>query len=71
MPIKVKKQTKETSQGLVHRFSQKIKRSGVLREARKRQFKKRPQSRQLKKRSALRRREKKKEYEDLKKLRKF
>jgi len=60
--VKVKKLPKETVQGLIQRFSQKVKKSGILLEARKRQFKKRAKSRYLKKISALRRIEKKKEH---------
>lgn len=68
MPIKANKQPKETSQGLVFRFTKKVKRSGVLLEARKRRFTKKPKSKQLKKRSALRRQVKKREYQEKKKL---
>ena len=68
MPLKVKKQFRETSQSLTYRFSKKIRRSGILLEARKRRFKKKEKSSQLTKRSALRREQKKKEYKKLKKL---
>lgn len=68
MPLGAKRQTKESTQGLIHRFTQRIKKSGILFEARKRRFKHDEKSRQLKKRSALRREEKKKEYEKLKKM---
>ncbi len=68
MPLRANRQGRETSQNLVRRFSQKIKKSGILLEARKKQFKKRGKSTQLRKRSALRREKKKKEYEKLKKL---
>ena len=68
MPLKVEKQPKETSQSLIHRFSQKIKRSGILLEARKRMFIKKKKSNQLKKRSALRREIKKEEFKKLKKM---
>ena len=69
MPLEVKKQSnRETSQSLIRRFSQKIKKSGILLEARKRRFKVKAKSNQLKKRSALRREKKKKEYDELKKL---
>ena len=67
MPLEVKKQGRESSQGLVRRFSQKVRRSGILLEVRKRQFKSKKKSRQLSKRSALRREKKKEEYEKLKK----
>jgi len=68
MPLEVQKQNRESSQNLIRRFSQRLRKSGVLLEARKRRYKTGEKSRQLKKRSALRRREKKKEYEKLRKL---
>ena len=68
MPLKVQKQGKESPQNLIRRFAQKIRKSGILLEVRKRMFKEREKSWQLKKRSALRREEKKREYEKLKKL---
>ncbi len=68
MPLEVQKQNRESSQSLIRRFSQRLRKSGVLLEARKRRFKVGKKSQQLKKRSALRRQEKKKEYEKLKKL---
>lgn len=68
MPLKVEKQSRETSQSLIYRFTKKIRKSGILLEVRKRMFKRREKSKQLKKRSALRREQKKKEYKELKKL---
>ena len=68
MPLEVKRQGNESSQSVIRRFLQKLRRSGILLEKRKRQFKQREKSRQLKKRSALRRLKKKEEYEKLKKL---
>jgi len=68
MPLKVQKQGRESSQSLIRRFAQKIRKSGILLEVRKRMFKEREKSWQMKKRSALRREEKKREYERLKKL---
>ncbi|MCD6270235.1 hypothetical protein J7J23_00460 [bacterium] len=68
MPLQVKRQAKESSQSIVRRFIQKFRRSGILIEAKKRQFKTRTKSKQAKKRSALRREAKKKEYEKLKKI---
>jgi len=67
MLIKPKTQ-KETSQSLVYRFTQAVKKSGILVEARKRQFNERKLSRNLLKRKALIREEKKKEYLKNKKL---
>ena len=69
MPLEVKKQSdKETSQNLSRRFLQKVKKSGILLEVRKRRFKKKAKSKQMKKRSALRRAKKQEEYNELRKL---
>ena len=68
MPLRANRQGRESSQGLVRRFSQKIRKSGILLEARKKRFKKREKSSQLKKRSALRKERKRREYEKLKKM---
>ena len=70
MVLRVKRRPRESAQSLIRRFSQKVRRSGVLLEVRKRQFRQRPQSNQAKKRSALRKEEKKEEYKKLAKLRK-
>lgn len=67
MLIKPKTQ-KETSQSLVYRFTQAIKKSGILVEARKRQFNERKLSKNILKRKAVIREEKKKEYIRNKKL---
>lgn len=68
MPLEIKKSERENSQSLTRRFSRKIRRSGILVQARKIRFKKKPKSQQLKKRAALRKQEVKKEYERLEKL---
>ena len=68
MPLKAEKQNKESTQSLIRRFSRKMRKSGILLEARKRRFVKREKSSQLKKRTALRRNELQKKYEELKKL---
>jgi len=68
MPLKAEKQNKESTQSLIRRFSRKMKKSGILLEARKKRFMKREKSSQLKKRTALRRNELQKKYEELKKL---
>jgi len=68
MPLKAEKQNKESTQSLIRRFSRKMKKSGILLEARKKRFVKREKSSQLKKRTALRRNELQKKYEELKKL---
>lgn len=66
--LEVKKQERETTQGLVRRFTIKVKKSKTLQVARKAKFKRREKSQQMKRRSALRREESKKEYEKLRKL---
>lgn len=68
MPLAVQKQGKETSQSLSRRFSQKMRKSGIVLEVRKRQFAKKTKSKQLLKRSALRRITKKQEYKDKQKM---
>ncbi len=62
MVIQIKKQSKETSQGLVRRFSRRVQKSGILRRARNIRFRKRSKSEQFKKRAALRKVELKEEY---------
>ena len=68
MPIAAQKQGKETTQSLVRRFTQKLRKSGTLHEVRKRRFYSKAKSRPLLKRSALRRIIKKKEFAELRKL---
>lgn len=68
MPILAQKQGKETTQSLVRRFTQKLRKSGILLEVRKRQFYKKTKSRPLLKRSALRRLIKKQEFAKQRKL---
>ena len=68
MPIAAQKQGKETTQSLVRRFTQKLRKSGTLLEVRKRQFRKKAKSKPLLKRSALRRIIKKQEFAKLRKL---
>lgn len=68
MALEIKKQNRETVQGLVRRFARRIQQSGILLEARKKRFKARGKSEQMKKRAALRREELRKHYEKLKKM---
>lgn len=68
MSLEVRKKIGENSQGLIRRFTKKVKQSGVLMRARKNRFFKRDKSKQMQQRAALRREELKKEYENLKKL---
>lgn len=69
MALEIKRSSEnENSQGLIRRFSKKMKQSGILLEARKKLYKKRSLSPQLKKRAALRREQLKKEYQELNKM---
>ena len=68
MALEVTKQERENSQSLVRRFTQKVKQSGILLQAKKNRFQEKPKSKQSKKRSALRREQLKKEYEILEKM---
>ena len=68
MPLKVEKQGRESAQNITRRFTQKMRRSGILLEARKNRFFDRPKSKPLKKRSALRRATKRAEFAKLKKM---
>lgn len=68
MVLEVKKQSSESSQSLVRRFTKGIQQSGILFKVRKNQFWQRPKSRNARKKAALRREELKKEYEKMKKL---
>ena len=67
MALEVRRKPKESSQGLIHRFSKGMRESGILFRARKIRFRQRPKSKQAKKASALRKEELRKEYEKLKK----
>ena len=53
--IEVKRKEGESPNALFFRFSKKVKRSGVLREAKKRRFRTRPESRRKRSLSALHR----------------
>jgi ribosomal protein S21 len=66
--LRIQRQPKETPQRLTYRFIRKIKESGILLEARKRQFWERPKNKRAKKESALRCEELRKKYEELKKM---
>jgi len=68
MPLKVKRQPRESSQGLLRRFTLKLKKSGILLEAKKKKYYQRPKGKNLRKKSALRRERKRKEIEKLKKM---
>ncbi len=68
MPLEVKKKEKESSQSLIRRFSKGIKKSGLLRRARKTRYHERKKSEQMKKRSALKKEELREKYRKMKKL---
>ena len=68
MGIKIKKIERESAQALIRRFAKTIQRSGILLQARKIRFHRRPKSKKARKKAALRREILKKEYEKLKKL---
>jgi len=70
MVMEIKKEQGESSQGLVRRFSKRLKMSGTLLKARRGRHYKRIKSENMQKRSALRREELKKEYEYTKKMEK-
>ena len=63
MSLEVKREPKENSRRLVRRFSQRMRRSGILRKARASRFYQRPLSKTKKKLKALRRVEMKKKFE--------
>lgn len=66
--IEVKKKQGESASTLLFNFTKRIKRSGVLREARKRRFHSRRVSRVKRKLSALHRKDKKQKMERARKL---
>jgi len=68
MAVEVRKKEGESVSSLLFNFTKKVKRSGILREARARRFRDRPQSRVKRCLSALHRNKKKKEIERLRKL---
>ncbi|PIU46803.1 30S ribosomal protein S21 [bacterium (Candidatus Gribaldobacteria) CG07_land_8_20_14_0_80_33_18] len=68
MMVEVRKQGRESSVNVIRRFTQKVRRSGILFEIRKRRFKTRPKSHNLIKKAALIKEKNKKKYEQLKKL---
>lgn len=65
--LEVKRKEGESIGSFLHRFSTKIKQSGVLIEAKKRRYHKRTINKTKRKASAIYREQKKKEFEDLRK----
>lgn len=68
MALEVKRQNRETSQGLVRRFTKAMQQSGILIRTRRGRFMKRIKSEGMKKKAALRREEKRLEYEKKRKM---
>ncbi len=68
MAVEARRKQGESSSALLYRFTKKIKRSGVLKEARKRRFRDRNTSRLKRRLSAIHRDSKKKEMERARKL---
>ena len=68
MSFEVKKRTGESSQGLLRRFSKRIRQSGVLLRARKIRYRRKSLSYGAKKKKALRKEELREKYEKLEKL---
>ena len=68
MGIEVRRKQGESTNALMFNFSKRIKRSGVLKEARRRLFHERPVSRIKRKVSAIHRSNKKKEIDRARKL---
>ncbi len=68
MPIEVRKREKESTQGLLRRFSRRIQQSGILIRSRRNRFYAPPLTKRQKKISALRRLKNQKEREKLYKL---
>ncbi len=70
MSLEIKKKQRENVQAMMRRFQKAVQQSGILLEARKRQFIKRGKSDNMQKKAALRRMENKKKYELIKKMKK-
>ena len=68
MPLEVRKKDRESSQSLMRRFSNGMKKSGILVRARKIRFKERVKSPNMQKKAALRREELTIEYKKKEKL---
>ncbi len=66
--MEIKRREGESTSAFLYRFSKKVQQSGILREAKKRKNKRRPESKYKKRLSALHREQKKKEIEKAKKM---
>ena len=69
--MEVKRRGGESISAFLYRFSKKVQRSGILREAKKRKFRGRAVSKTKRKASALHRELKKKEFEKERKMKGF
>ena len=68
MPIEIRKKSGDSAATTLFNFSKRVKRSGLLKEARKRRFHSRKVSRLKRKLSAIHREDKKKDVERSRKL---
>lgn len=68
MVLEIKRKKGENTRSLVSRFSRAIRKSGVLVEAKKKRYFKRPLSELKKKRTALRRERLKEKYDKMRKM---
>ena len=70
MVLEVRREEKDrgSTQVLIYRFNQRMRKSGILPLAKKKRFKERKKSPEMKKRIALKREEMRIKYEELKKL---
>lgn len=68
MTIEIKKKERESAANLLYRFSKKIRQSGLLKEVKKRQYKKRKENKRKIRLAALHRLKKEKEIEKAKKM---
>ncbi|MDP2735408.1 MAG: hypothetical protein Q8P12_04325 [bacterium] len=66
--FEIKKQERETNQGLIRRFTKRLRDSGILTNAKKSQFRKRVKSTEMRKKAVLRKLEIQKEREQQRKL---
>ncbi|MEK7555163.1 MAG: hypothetical protein AAB518_04240 [Patescibacteria group bacterium] len=66
--MEVRKRSSESSSSLIYRFTRRTQQSGISREARRRRFHARPESRLRRRLSALHRAKKRKDFERAKKL---
>lgn len=66
--MEIKRREGEPTNTFLYRFGKRVRQSGILREVKKRRFKKRPVSKHKKRLSAIHRFKKQKEMEKMKKL---